>query len=137
MLPTIASRGDIVVVDKLSPRWSPYQRGDVVICSSPHQSSGVVCKRIVAMAGDTVTLHSGLHLRGLIKIPPGHVWLEGDNARNSTDSRSYGPVPLPLLRGRVVGRVWPPDRTGRLAPHVDSARMSVITATAEEEGERN
>lgn len=40
-----------------------------------------------------------------IKIPKGRVWLSGDNASNSTDSRDYGPVPVALLRGRVVARV--------------------------------
>ncbi|CAM9526924.1 unnamed protein product, partial [Phaeothamnion confervicola] len=43
----------------------------------------------------------------LHQVPPGHVWLEGDNPDNSTDSRSYGPVPLAMIRGRVWARLWP------------------------------
>ena len=38
-------------------------------------------------------------------VPRGHVWLQGDNARNSTDSRHYGPVPAALIRGKVLYRV--------------------------------
>jgi Signal peptidase, peptidase S26 len=38
----------------------------------------------------------------VIQIPPGHVWLEGDNSVNSQDSRYYGPVPYAML----VGRAW-------------------------------
>ena len=41
------------------------------------------------------------------QVPKGHVWLEGDNATNSTDSRCYGPVPAALIRGRVVWKVMP------------------------------
>jgi len=39
------------------------------------------------------------------QVPRGHVWLEGDNLENSSDSRSYGPVPYGLLRSRVIYKV--------------------------------
>lgn len=39
-------------------------------------------------------------------MPKGHVWLEGDNLRNSTDSRCYGPVPYGLIRGRICFKVY-------------------------------
>ena len=45
-----------------------------------------------------------------VQVPQGHVWLQGDNPLNSTDSRHYGPVPYALLRGRVFLKVqthWP------------------------------
>jgi Signal peptidase, peptidase S26 len=35
------------------------------------------------------------------QVPAGHVWLQGDNTLNSTDSRHYGPVPYALLKGRA------------------------------------
>jgi inner membrane protease subunit 1 len=35
------------------------------------------------------------------------VWLQGDNGPMSRDSREYGPVPLALVRGRVVCQVLP------------------------------
>jgi len=40
-----------------------------------------------------------------IKVPKGHVWLTGDNMSNSTDSRTYGPVPYALIKGKVFMRV--------------------------------
>lgn len=38
------------------------------------------------------------------QVPEGHVWLQGDNTLNSSDSRAYGPVPYALLRGRAFAR---------------------------------
>ena len=40
-----------------------------------------------------------------VQVPAGHVWLQGDNPINSTDSRHYGPVPYALLRGRAFLKV--------------------------------
>lgn len=42
-----------------------------------------------------------------IKVPPNHVWLEGDFPPFSVDSRHYGPVPVDWIRGRILCRVWP------------------------------
>ena len=38
-------------------------------------------------------------------VPRGHVWLQGDNLPNSTDSRAYGPIPAGLIIARVIARV--------------------------------
>ena len=38
-----------------------------------------------------------------VRVPKGHLWLQGDNKDNSTDSRDYGPVPYALLKGKVFG----------------------------------
>ena len=35
-----------------------------------------------------------------ITVPKGHVWVEGDNAACSVDSRHFGAVPVALLIGR-------------------------------------
>lgn len=40
-----------------------------------------------------------------VKVPKGHVWLVGDNLSNSTDSRKYGPVPIAMVKGKVLARV--------------------------------
>jgi inner membrane protease subunit 1 len=107
---------------------SPVSVGDVLVVRHPGRD-GTVCKRVVALPGDEVLLgggggHGGRHFapssppppgrhnrqqhqRQLVVVPDGHVWLEGDNPSNSSDSRHYGPVPASLIVGRVLCRVWP------------------------------
>jgi len=53
-------------------------------------------------------------------VPDGHVWLEGDNPKNSRDSRSYGAVPLGLLHGKVIFKLWPLKNFGILPPRSTS-----------------
>lgn len=50
--------------------------------------------------------------------PPGvlGLWLLGDHAKLSRDSRHDGELPLSALRGRVVFRIGPSGRRGRIPP---------------------
>ncbi|XP_058813029.1 mitochondrial inner membrane protease subunit 1 [Topomyia yanbarensis] len=43
----------------------------------------------------------------IVTVPRGHLWIEGDNVHNSSDSRNYGPVPIGLVKSRALCRVWP------------------------------
>jgi len=47
-------------------------------------------------------------------LPPGTLWLLGDNAAASTDSRTLGPAPLDALRGRAIWRSGPRGRRGQI-----------------------
>ena len=121
MMPTIPDGlpGTLVLIDCLSykVKKKPFQVGDVVISSSPNDTDKLVCKRIAATAGDSVTIMSknvnhkvtpyGKQPHATL-VPPGHVWLAGDNWNNSTDSRSYGPVSLSLLKGKVCYSTYSP-----------------------------
>jgi signal peptidase I len=103
--------------DKVPFRWwdawqhmtSPLSVGDVVVVHHPLRRA-TVCKRILGLPGDQVLIATKTRGRrhGVLNVvPDGHLWLEGDNAANSMDSRSYGPVPAALVVGRVVARIWP------------------------------
>eukprot|EP00967_Tisochrysis_lutea_P013357 scaffold14924_cov19-Tisochrysis_lutea.AAC.1 len=45
-----------------------------------------------------------------VKVPKGHVWLQGDNLLHSRDSREYGPIPLALVKGRVLYQLPGPSK---------------------------
>jgi inner membrane protease subunit 1 len=81
---------------------SPLSVGDVVVSNHPSRP-GTVCKRITGLPGDQILQPNG----SIETVPDGHIWLEGDNPNNSSDSRSYGALPMALLQGRVLLRVWP------------------------------
>ena len=116
----------------LASPW-PYacgrlQRDDIVIAKNPRCPQESVCKRI---KGERISLSSNrkwtisLQLPGIpgdkiampwtsnsptdreAAVPDGHVWIEGDNKCTSVDSRDYGTIPMGLLQGKVVLRVFP------------------------------
>lgn len=37
-------------------------------------------------------------------MPEGHCWLIGDNVSESRDSRTFGPLPLALIKGKTVAK---------------------------------
>lgn len=101
MEPTIVSH-DIVLTEHFSVMMKKIKRGDIIVSKSPSNPKQYICKRILALPGDKVR-------KGFTSqvVPLGHVWLEGDNKPNSTDSRDYGPVPIGLIRSKAVCRIFP------------------------------
>ena len=61
MVPTILE-GEYVLIDKVSPRFSNYERGDIVVFNPPsgYSEGGVpFIKRVIGLPGDTVRLENG------------------------------------------------------------------------------
>lgn len=61
MLTTIQP-SDYVLIDKLTPRWDDYGRGDIVVFQPPnaYERSGVpFIKRVIGLPGETVRLENG------------------------------------------------------------------------------
>ncbi|XP_065611515.1 mitochondrial inner membrane protease subunit 1 isoform X3 [Cyrtonyx montezumae] len=105
MEPTIQN-SDIVFSENLSRHFYCIRKGDIVIVKSPTDPKSNICKRVIGLEGDKVcTSNPSDFLKTHSFVPKGHVWLEGDNLRNSTDSRCYGPVPYGLIRGRICFKV--------------------------------
>jgi len=69
MFPTILEH-EYVLIDKLSPRFSDYHRGDIVVFQPPEgfEQGGVpFIKRVIGLPGDTITLENGR----VFVTPPG------------------------------------------------------------------
>ena len=63
MFPTIVE-GEYILIDKLTPRFSEYEHGDVVVFEPPTgsglDSEGIpFIKRVIGVPGDTITLENG------------------------------------------------------------------------------
>ncbi|KAI5122345.1 hypothetical protein M0805_004103 [Coniferiporia weirii] len=111
MLPTLAMSTEYILEDALSVNLGRLPlRGELVILNSPRKPGAQICKRVIGLPGDVVCVDpTGEHAPSTehCVIPKGHVWVVGDNASASIDSRTYGPVPIALIRARVLARVFP------------------------------
>ncbi len=132
MTPTLHA-GQHVLADKVSRRNDAWKRGDVVAFRRTAHGR-VLVKRIVGLAGDTVAIADGRLMVnghqvsepyapaklmdsvyfGPVRVPAGHVFVMGDDRRNSVDSRTYGAIPTSALMPRVEAVIWPfpPTRKG-------------------------
>ncbi|XP_017402598.1 mitochondrial inner membrane protease subunit 1 isoform X2 [Cebus imitator] len=101
------------------------RRGDIVIAKSPSDPKSNICKRVIGLEGDKIlTTSPSNFFKSHSYVPMGHVWLEGDNLQNSTDSRYYGPIPYGLIRGRIFFKIWPLSDFGFLRASPNSHRFS-------------
>jgi signal peptidase I len=128
MVPTL-NQYEYVLVDKLSPNWSDYKRGDVIVFEPPegYRENGQdipFIKRVIGVPGDTVEIRDGAVWVNGVKLDEPYVfpgqpttaWTEetswtigkgqlfvmGDHRAASQDSRAFGPIP----RSSVIGRAW-------------------------------
>lgn len=126
MEPTLQDK-DRLVVNKLAYRLHGPEVGDVVMLLHPNDPDQTLVKRVAAAPGDTIGFQSGVVVRNgvpeaetfvpeafrqpdertAILVPAGFYYVLGDHRSNSTDSRSFGPVPKKYILGRVQVRWWP------------------------------
>jgi nickel-type superoxide dismutase maturation protease len=81
--------GDRVIVNRLAYRRRAPAPGDVVVLRDPERPGRYLLKRVAPFPAREPP-------------DPDAVYVLGDNAAGSRDSRSFGPVP----RSAIVGRAW-------------------------------
>ena len=132
MCPTICE-SDRVIADMTAFRRSGPQRGDVVMFLFKSEAA-LHIKRVTAVGGDEVSQsHGRLMVNGNslvppaaacgtpgiqtnnyettpdlvpLRVPPGRLFLVGDNWNNSYDSRHYGVVEVSRVRGKPIYVYW-------------------------------
>ena len=126
--------GQYVLVDKISPVFSDYRRGDVIVFEPPagfrEEGQDVpFIKRVIGVPGDLVVIQYGwVHVNGVRLdepyifageptmpladrsswlVPSGTLFVLGDHRQRSTDSRVFGPIQRSTVVGRAWLRYWP------------------------------
>ncbi|MEM1280457.1 MAG: signal peptidase I [Cyanobacteria bacterium P01_H01_bin.152] len=132
--------GDRLLVDKVSTRLHPPHFGDIVVFKPPPQlqdygysGKQAFIKRVIATAGETVTVtnHQVIvdgntlreaytleppdYLMGSITVPPGNLFVMGDNRNDSNDSHVWGTLPQDNVIGIARFRFWPLSRFGQVS----------------------
>jgi signal peptidase I len=130
---TTLEQNDRVLVSKVDYRLGPAQRGDIIVFNPPTLDSTIpYVKRVIAVGGETIDLRNGnVFVNGRqvdfpqahgstqaqspqvaypFTVPDGQVFVLGDNRTFSSDSRTFGAVPVGNIIGKVILRFWPFDR---------------------------
>uniref|UniRef100_A0A8C0J2U7 Mitochondrial inner membrane protease subunit 2 n=1 Tax=Chelonoidis abingdonii TaxID=106734 RepID=A0A8C0J2U7_CHEAB len=87
---------------------------------SPKNPEQKIIKRVIALEGDIIKTIG--YKNKYVKVPHGHIWVEGDHHGHSFDSNAFGPVSLGLLHARATHILWPPRRWQKLQPMLPPER---------------
>lgn len=125
MRPTLEN-GEYVLVNKIAFRSSLPEYGDIIVFHFPIDPKQDFIKRVIGLPGDEVSVRdskvivNGYSLTepyiaaaplyaGSWVVPEGQVFVLGDNRNNSSDSHSWGAVPMENVVGKALVIYWPPS----------------------------
>jgi signal peptidase I len=95
-----------VLVDKLTPRWSEYTRGDIVVFDPPRTwtSGGGVpfIKRVIGVPGDTVEIREGSVFVNGVELDEPYLYADGDGDPEPTDPTAGGATEWLVPDGQLL-----------------------------------
>jgi nickel-type superoxide dismutase maturation protease len=89
--------GEWLIVERRTYARRPPRVGEVILAADPREPRRELIKRVAA-----------------VDEPAGTLDLRGDAPDASTDSRTFGAIPMSAVRWRAVARYWPVTKSGRL-----------------------
>ena len=127
MLPTLQI-GDHILVNKFMYSFGPIHRGDIIVFKFPQDETRDFIKRVIGLPGDTLEIRGkrilinggplqepyavysdGPFARGgdrdqlgPLVIPPGQLFMMGDNRDHSMDSRVWGFLDIHKIKGKAI-----------------------------------
>lgn len=126
MKPTLQP-GELLLVNKLAYKIGNPQHGDVIVFHYPGNPAEDYIKRLIGLPGDEVKVEGGMvyvngqpldepyisappSYRGTWEVPENSFFVLGDNRNQSSDSHSWGFVPLENVVGKALIVYWPIDQ---------------------------
>jgi signal peptidase I len=123
--------GDYLIVDEITYRFRDPKRGEVIVFKYPQNEKQKFIKRVIGLPGEEVEIkgeelivknekgeivysekNSSNSIFGnlKIKLEKEEFFVLGDNRAHSLDSRYFGKLKKKEIIGRVVLRLFPPQR---------------------------
>jgi len=132
MFPTFTN-GEYILTNLITLRLHTLERGDVIVFIAPTDNTKDFIKRVIGLPAETVMLHDGfVYINGKkldesaylhsdvrtyagaflredepFTVPPGDLFVMGDNRPESSDSRYFGPIKLTSVIGKSFFVYWP------------------------------
>ncbi len=151
MLPTLQI-GDCIYIHKVAYRSRPPDRGDIIVFQFPQDETRDFIKRVIALPGEKVEIRGkqvylndkplrepyAVHLDraiqesplsprdsfGPVLVPPGQLFMMGDNRDYSMDSRFWGFLDMKKVKGKASIIYWSWDRD-RFRPRLGRIGMVI------------
>lgn len=121
--------GEFVIVSKINYRFGEPERGDVVVFDFPRNITQEYIKRVIGLPGEHIVVEDGnVYVNEIILsepylimepqyegewvVPEDTLFVLGDNRNNSSDSHTWGMVPMNNVIGEALVVYWPPSSWG-------------------------